>query len=135
MYNFFRGGIFVIGRDASKEGFENRGVVWVISNSKYNSWNIFITVAKGGFNESVFIKMEVFHMRCLCRILKIKWCDVMENKITHILVNKYFNNIRTIESQIMKRRLIFRGKNIRLPSFKIPSRLISVFYSILLKDL
>ena len=69
-------------------------------------------------------------MRCLCRILKIKWCDVMENKITHILVNKYFNNIRTIESQIMKRRLIFRGKNIRLPSFKIPSRLISVFYSI-----
>ena len=64
-------------------------------------------------------------MRCLRRILKIKWCDVLENKITNISIRKSFNNIRTINFQITKRRLTFLGKIIRLPRLKVPSRLIS----------
>ena len=69
-------------------------------------------------------------MRCVRRILKIKWCDVVENKITNISVCNFFNNISTIEYQIVKRRLNFLGKIIRLTSFKIPSGLLSIFYSI-----
>ena len=69
-------------------------------------------------------------MKFLRRMLMIKWCDVMEKKITNISIRESCNNIRTIESQIVKRRLTFLGKNIRLPSFKIPSRLISAYCSI-----
>ena len=69
-------------------------------------------------------------MRCVRRILKIKWCDVVENKITNISVCNFFNNISTIKYQIVKRRLNFLGKIIRLTSFKIPSKLLSTFYSI-----
>ena len=76
-----------------------------------------------------FKKIEVSHMRCLRRILKIKWCDVMENKISNLLILKYFNNSRTIESQIVKRWLTFVGEIMRLPSLKIPSRLISTYCS------
>ena len=54
----------------------------------------------------------------------------MENKITNISIRKSFNNIRTIDSQITKRRLIFLGKIIILPGLKIPSRLISAYCSI-----
>jgi len=64
-------------------------------------------------------------MRCLRRILNIKWSGVIDKKITNISVRKNFNNIRNIESLIAKRRLIFLGKIIRLPKSKIPSRLIS----------
>ena len=60
-------------------------------------------------------------------ILKIKWSDVMEEKMTNVSVLKNFNNIRNINSLITKRRLIFLGKIIRLPSLKFPSRLISAF--------
>ena len=70
-------------------------------------------------------KLEVFHMRCLRRILNIKWSDVIDEKITNVSVRKSFNNIRNIDSLIAKRRLIFLGKIIRLPKSKIPSRLIS----------
>ena len=49
-------------------------------------------------------KLEVFHMRCLRRILNIKWSDVIDKKITNVSVRKSF-----------KRRLIFLGKIIRLP--------------------
>ena len=72
-------------------------------------------------------KLEVFHMRSLRRILKIKWSDVIDEKITNVSVRKNFNNIRNIDSLIAKRRLLFLGKIIRLPRTKIPSRLISAF--------
>ena len=35
-------------------------------------------------------KLEVFHMRCLRRILKIKWDDVREIKIKNIQVREKF---------------------------------------------
>ena len=54
----------------------------------------------------------------------------MEKNITNISIRESFNNIRTIKLQIVKRRLTFLGKIIRLPSFKIPSRLISAYCSI-----
>ena len=69
-------------------------------------------------------------MRFLRKISMIKWCDVMEHKFTNISICKYFNNIRTIESQIAQRRLTFLGKISRLPSLKIPSRLIPAFFFI-----
>ena len=67
-------------------------------------------------------------MRSLRRILKIKWSDVMEEKITNVSVRKNFNNIRNIDSLIAKRRFLFLGKIMRLPTTKIPSRLISTFF-------
>ena len=75
----------------------------------------------------VSLKMEVFHMRSLRKILKIKWSDVMEEKLINVSVRKKFNNIKNIDSLIAKRRLLFLGKIIRLPSTKNPSRLISAF--------
>ena len=51
----------------------------------------------------------------------------MEEKTTNISVRKNFNNIRNIDSLIAKRKLIFLGKIIRLPSSKISLRLISAF--------
>ena len=54
----------------------------------------------------------------------------MENKFTNITIRKSFNNTRTIDSQITKRRLIFLRKIIRLPSLKVPFRLIFVYCSI-----
>ena len=46
-------------------------------------------------------------MRSLRRILKIKWSDVMEEKITSVSVRENCNNIRNIDSLITKRRLPF----------------------------
>ena len=51
----------------------------------------------------------------------------MEEKISNVSVRKNFNSIKNIDSLIAKRRLIFLGKIIRLPSSKIPSRLIFAF--------
>ena len=73
-------------------------------------------------------KLEVFHMRSLRRILKIKWSDVMEEKITNDSLRKNFINIRKIDSLIANRRFLFLGKIMRLPTTKIPSRLISTFF-------
>ena len=77
--------------------------------------------------ESWALTKVSLHMRSLRRILKITWSDVMEEKIINISVRKNFNNIRNVDSLIAKRRLLFLGKIIRLPSTKIPSRLISAF--------
>ena len=66
-------------------------------------------------------------MRNLRRNLKIKWSDVIDEKITNVSVRNFFNNIRNIDSHIAKRRLLVQGKIIRLPSTKIPSSLISTF--------
>ena len=58
-------------------------------------------------------KLEVFHIRCLRRILGIKWSDVVDNKISNKKVRTSFNNIRKVKSLIAKRRLLFVGKIIR----------------------
>ena len=71
--------------------------------------------------------MEVFHMRCLRRILDIMWSDVVDNKISNKNVRTSFNNIRKVESLIAKRRLLFVGKIIRMPCKKRHVRLISAF--------
>ena len=72
-------------------------------------------------------KLEVFHIRCLRRILKIRWDNVRELKIRNSRVRKNFNNIGTIENIISKRRLIFIGEIIRMKGNCVPARLISTF--------
>ena len=72
-------------------------------------------------------KLEVFHMRCLRRILDIKWSDVVDKNISNKKVRTSFNNIRKGDSLIAKKRLLFVGKNIRMPCKKIPVRLVSAF--------
>ena len=66
-------------------------------------------------------------MRCLRRILKIKWDDVRELKIKNVQVGEKFKNIDTIENIISKRRIIFIEKIIRMPCKYISARFISVF--------
>ena len=73
------------------------------------------------------MKNQIFHMRCLGRILDIKWSDVVDNKISNKKVRTPFNNITKVESLIVKRRSLFVGKIIRMPCKKIPVRLISAF--------
>ena len=72
--------------------------------------------------------MEVFHIRCLRRILDIMWSDVVDNKISNKNVRTSFNNIRKVKSLIAKRRLLFVGKIIRIPCKKIPARHLSAFH-------
>ena len=66
-------------------------------------------------------------MRCLRRILKIKWDDVWELKIKNVQVREKSKNIDTIENIISKRRINFFGKIIRMPCKCEPARLISAF--------
>ena len=66
-------------------------------------------------------------MRCLRRILKIRWDDVRELKIRNSHVRKNFNNIDTIKNIISKRRLIFIGEIIRMTCKGVPVRLIFAF--------
>ena len=66
-------------------------------------------------------------MRCLRRILKIKWDDVRELMIKNIQVGEKFKNIDTIKNISSIIRLIFIGKIIRLPCECVLSRLIYVF--------
>ena len=66
-------------------------------------------------------------MRCLRRILKIRWDDVREQRIRSSPVRKTFVNTETIENIISKRRLIFIGEIIRMKCKCVPARLISTF--------
>ena len=72
-------------------------------------------------------KLEVFHVRCLRRTLKIRWDDVREQIIRNSHVRKKFLNIETIEDIISKRRLIFIGEIIRMKCKCVPARLIPAF--------
>ena len=72
-------------------------------------------------------KLEVFNMRSLRRILKIRWDDFRELKIKNSHVRKKFNNADTIENIISKRRLIFIGKIIFMPYQCVPARLMCAF--------
>ena len=49
--------------------------------------------------------LEVFLVRCLTRILKIRWDDVREQRIRNSHVRKKCLNIETVENIISKRRL------------------------------
>ena len=70
-------------------------------------------------------KLEVFHLRCIRRILGISWDNVREENISNVHVRKRFDNIKNVELQIAKRRLTFLGKIIRMSNDKIPARLLS----------
>ena len=72
-------------------------------------------------------KLKVFHMRCLRRILGIKWSDVVDNKISNKNIRTSFNNIRKVKSLMVKRCLLFVGRIIRMLCKKTPVRLISAF--------
>ena len=72
-------------------------------------------------------KLEVFHMRSIRRILRIKWSDVMEDRIRNSKVRRMFYNINTVEIQMAKRRLTFIGRVVRMDKNKVPGRLISAW--------
>ena len=74
-------------------------------------------------------KLEVFHMRSIRRILRIKWSDVMEDRIRNSKVRRMFYNINTVEIQIAKRRLTFIGRVVRMNKNKVPGRLIFAWIS------
>ena len=76
-------------------------------------------------NLEVWKKLEVFHMRRIRRILDISWDNVRDKNITNVQVRKRFHNIKNVELEIAKIRLIFLGKIIRMPNNKIPARLLS----------
>ena len=64
-------------------------------------------------------------MRCLTRILKIRWDDVREQRMRNSHVRTKCLNIETIENINSKRRLIFIGKVIRTKCKCVPVILIS----------
>ena len=72
-------------------------------------------------------KLEVFHMRSIRRILRIKWSEVMEDRIRNSKVRRMFYNINTVEIQMAKRRLAFIGRVVRMDKNKVPGRLISAW--------
>ena len=77
-------------------------------------------------NLDVLKKLEVFHLRCIRRVLGISRNNVRDEKIYNVQVRKKFNNIKSVELQIAKRRLTFLGKIIRMNNDKIPARLLSI---------
>ena len=76
-------------------------------------------------NLDVLKKLEVFHLRCIRKKLGISWDNVRDEKISNLQVRKKFNNIKTVEMQIAKRRLTFLGKIIRMNNDNISARLLS----------
>ena len=72
-----------------------------------------------------FEKLEVFNLRYTRRNLGISWDNVRDSNVQ---VRKRFNNIKSVELQISKRRLAFLGKIIRITNDKIPARLLSAVY-------
>ena len=64
-------------------------------------------------------------MRCLTRILKIRWDDVREQRMRNSHVRTKCLNIETIENINSKRRLIFIWKVIRTKCKCVPVILIS----------
>ena len=69
--------------------------------------------------------MEVIHLHFLRKILRLRWSDVMDEKIKKSTVRRKFNNISTIEEMIAKRRLTFIGRVVRMSEEKIPARVLS----------
>ena len=65
-----------------------------------------------------FEKVRSISMRCIRRILGVRLDNVREEKISNAQVSKIFNNTKSVELQIAKRRLTFLGKIIRMPNDK-----------------
>ena len=81
------------------------------------SFNLLLSGGKSwGKNLDELKKLEVFHLRCIRRILGISWDNVREDKISNLQVSKRLNNIKNVELQIVKRRLTFLKKFIRMPN-------------------
>ena len=81
------------------------------------SFNLLLSGGKSwGKNLDELKKLEVFHLRCIRRILGISWDNVREDKISNLQVSKRLNNIKNVELQIAKRRLTFLKKFIRMPN-------------------
>ena len=74
-----------------------------------------------------FKKLEVFHMRSIRSILRIKWSEVMEDRMRNSKIRRMFYNINTVEIQMVKRRLTFIGRVVRMETNKVPGRLISAW--------
>ena len=80
-------------------------------------FNLLLSGGKSwGKNLDELKKLEVFHLRCIKRILGISWDNVREDKISNLQVSKRLNNIKNFELQIVKRRLTFLKKFIRMPN-------------------
>ena len=60
-----------------------------------------------GFNKSSNKKLEVIHMRCLRRILKIKWDDVWELKIKNVQVRENLKILIRLKISFRKEESIF----------------------------
>ena len=63
--------------------------------------------------QSSLAKLEAFHHTTIRRILQITWDDVRTHHIKNMQVRQSFNDITTVEQQILKRQLTFFGKLIR----------------------
>ena len=64
------------------------------------------------------IKISVFHMRRIRRMLRIKLSEVMEDRIRNFKVKRMFYNINTVEIQMAKRILTFIGRVVRMEKIK-----------------
>ena len=72
-------------------------------------------------------KLEVFHIRSIRIILRIKWSEVMEEIMRNSKVRRMFYNINTVKIQGDKRGLTFIGRVLRMDKNKVPRRLISAW--------
>ena len=48
-------------------------------------------------NLDVLKKLEVFHLRCIRRILGISWDNVRDKKISNVQVREKINNIKNVK--------------------------------------
>ena len=57
-------------------------------------------------------------MRSIRKMLRIKWSEVMEDRIRNSKVKRMFYNINTVEIQMAKRILTFIGRVVRMEKIK-----------------
>ena len=66
-------------------------------------------------------------MRCIRWILNIKWCGVLDLKLTNEHVRTKFNDISSLRDMVTKKRILFLDRLMRMPYKLIPARSISAF--------
>ena len=71
-------------------------------------------------------KLEVFRLRCIRKILNIKWNEVMDEKISNKNVLGKFYNLKYTACYLSKRILLFIGRVIRMQNNRAAIRLLSV---------
>jgi len=64
--------------------------------------------------------LEAFHMRCLKSILGTRWW----HKVTHVETRHRAADIDTAEHMLLQRQLRWIGHVIRMPSYRLPQRLL-----------